>query len=412
MERVSRDNDAVPRPVVVTGASGPLGRDLTAIAIARNLPVTVISRDPSSLTHWANSVDIVGWTDLDSAIPLGATVVHLAAKNNDARGIRADYDLANVTLTQRIADAAAVAGAHRLIFASSTRAERPRASDFYGMSKGVAEHALRDADVLPVTVIRLPALHDGEFTGRLRNLGKLPRPLQPIRLIGAFRSELDRKVAAAAILDLAMTSRAPRFEILHWGDNKDANPWYRIGKRALDLTAAIFVLTALSWLLALIWIIVRVDSPGPGLFVQERIGRRGQRFRCFKFRTMADGTPSAASHLVSRSSVTRFGRFLRRSKLDELPQAMNLLRNEMSLVGPRPCLPSQERLVRARSEAGILELKPGITGWAQINDVDMSDIDRLVAYDDYYRVRRNLIFEVNILLATVRGKGLADRTAD
>lgn len=411
MERASRDKDAVSRQVVVTGASGQLGRDLIAVAIARNLPVTIISRDPFSLMHWGDCVKAAGWDDLSNAIPAGATVVHLAAKNNNEQGSRADFELANVTLTRQIADAAAAAGAHRFIFASSTRAERPRANDFYGISKGVAERDLRDADALPVTIIRLPALHDGQFAGRLRKLGALPRPLQPVRLIGALRSELDRKAAAAAILDLATSPRAPRFETLHWGDNKDTNPWYRTGKRALDLAAAVLVLTALSWLLVLIWIAIRFDSTGPGFFVQERVGRDGETFNCFKFRTMAEGTPSAASHLVSRSSVTRIGRLLRRSKLDELPQAINLLRNEMSLVGPRPCLPSQEQLVRARTETGILKLKPGITGWAQINDVDMSDVGKLVAYDDYYRVRRNLLLDVKILLATVRGRGMADRTA-
>src|SRR5690606_10003296 len=111
-----------------------------------------------------------------------------------------------------------------------------------------------------------------------------------------------------------------------------------------DRSFALAVLFLLWWFLALIWLLVRLQSPGPGLFAQKRVGRNGVQFTCYKFRTMKLGTLQAATHEVSVGNVTKLGRLLRKTKLDELPQVWNILRNEMSLVGPRPCLPAQEML--------------------------------------------------------------------
>ncbi len=111
---------------------------------------------------------------------------------------------------------------------------------------------------------------------------------------------------------------------------------------------------------------IRLESAGPALFRQQRVGRDGKTFTCYKFRTMRSGTVQAASHEVSASAVTRLGAVLRKLKIDELPQAINILRNEMSLIGPRPCLPAQTALIAERTRRGVLALKPGITGYAQV----------------------------------------------
>lgn len=161
----------------------------------------------------------------------------------------------------------------------------------------------------------------------------------------------------------------------------------------------------------LIWIAIRLESPGAGIFRQARTGRDGRVFVCYKFRTMQLSTPNVGTHEVSASAITRMGSFLRGSKLDELPQIVNLLRNEMSLVGPRPCLPSQNTLVEARRARGVLGIKPGITGLAQINSIDMSDPERLAIWDERYLRLQTLLLDIKIILATAGGRGAGDNVA-
>ena len=179
-------------------------------------------------------------------------------------------------------------------------------------------------------------------------------------------------------------------------------------KRALDLVVGACALLLLAPLMASLALAVRLDSPGPSLFRQSRVGRGGRPFTLLKFRTMAWGTPDISTADMSRQKVrpvTRVGLLLRRFSLDELPQLVNVVRGEMSLVGPRPALPSQVSLNEARREAGVEELLPGITGWAQVNGRDdLSDSEK-VAHDAYYARNRSLGLDVRILLLTVLSVG-------
>jgi lipopolysaccharide/colanic/teichoic acid biosynthesis glycosyltransferase len=173
-------------------------------------------------------------------------------------------------------------------------------------------------------------------------------------------------------------------------------------KRAADLTAAAVLLLVLAPFLALVAIAIRLDSPGPALFRQRRSGRGSAEFSIFKFRTMHVGTPDLASHLVGPGSprVTRLGRRLRRTSVDELPQLLNVLRGEMSLVGPRPALHNQDDLIALRQGAGVDALRPGVTGWAQIHGRDDIPLDRKVAYDRWYLENVSLRTDLVILFRT------------
>ena len=184
---------------------------------------------------------------------------------------------------------------------------------------------------------------------------------------------------------------------------------YALVTTILDIGFAIGVLLFFGWLLALIAIAIRLDSKGPALFRQERVGRGKRTFICWKFRTMAAGTAHRATHEMSVSSVTRVGGFLRRTKLDELPQVVNLLRRELSLVGPRPCLPNQVELIEARDRRRVYSIRPGITGLAQVNDIDMSDPETLAIWDERYCALRSIPFDLKILVRTFVGKGSGDR---
>ncbi|WP_062112352.1 sugar transferase [Aureimonas sp. AU40] len=179
-------------------------------------------------------------------------------------------------------------------------------------------------------------------------------------------------------------------------------------KRVFDILASLAGLLALGWLIGLLVILVRRDSAGPGLFAQERVGRHGRTFICYKLRTMRQGTASVATHEMSASAVTPLGENLRRWKLDELPQLWNVLRGDMSFVGPRPCLPIQHEVIEERQKRGVLALRPGITGLAQVSDIDMSTPVRLAEADAAYLAQRTFVGDLVLILKTVTGSGQGD----
>ncbi|WP_298448147.1 sugar transferase [uncultured Marinobacter sp.] len=160
--------------------------------------------------------------------------------------------------------------------------------------------------------------------------------------------------------------------------------------------------------LLVLYVIGLFDTGSP-VFKQQRVGRNKKPFTLVKFRTMSVDTASVASHLASSSSITKFGHFLRKTKLDELPQLWNVLKGEMSLVGPRPCLFNQEELIAEREERGVLKARPGITGLAQVNDIDMSTPKLLAETDAKMLASLSLAAYFKYILMTVSGKGAGDR---
>jgi O-antigen biosynthesis protein WbqP len=179
-------------------------------------------------------------------------------------------------------------------------------------------------------------------------------------------------------------------------------------KRTLDLLVAILGLIFLAPVMLIIaWRVAR-SSPGGALFVQARVGKSEQLFDCYKFRTMAQGAPVAGSHEVSGNWITPIGRRLRSLKLDELPQLFNVLRGDMSLVGPRPCLPNQAEVIAARRARDVFDIRPGITGIAQLASIDMSTPDKLAEADRRYMERRTFLGDLRIIAATVLGGGSGD----
>ena len=160
--------------------------------------------------------------------------------------------------------------------------------------------------------------------------------------------------------------------------------------------------------LAVIFVVGFFDSGSP-LFIQERVGRSKKPFILVKFRTMSLDTASVASHLASSASITKLGSFLRRTKLDELPQLWNVLKGEMSLVGPRPNLFNQDELISERNELGVYDVRPGITGLAQVNGIDMST-PKLLAETDAKMIESMTVGKYfKYIFQTVIGKGSGDR---
>lgn len=178
--------------------------------------------------------------------------------------------------------------------------------------------------------------------------------------------------------------------------------------RLLDLVFSLLGLVCGSPMLLVIYLIGLFDTGSP-IFRQERVGRNKKPFVLVKFRTMSVDTASVASHLASTSSITKLGGFLRRTKLDELPQLWNVLKGEMSLVGPRPGLFNQTELTEAREAEGVFVVRPGITGLAQVNEIDMSTPELLAKTDAEMISEMSVSNYFKYILLTVLGKGSGDR---
>lgn len=173
-------------------------------------------------------------------------------------------------------------------------------------------------------------------------------------------------------------------------------------KRGIDLILAVLLCLLLWPLLAFLALLVRLTSPGPALYWSERVGKGNALYRMPKFRTMRTDTPAVATHLLADPDrfLTPVGRFLRKSSLNELPQLYSIMRGDMSFVGPRPALFNQDDLIALRTERGVHQLTPGLTGWAQINGRDELPIPVKVEYDAYYLSHRGLIFDLYVMLLT------------
>lgn len=173
-------------------------------------------------------------------------------------------------------------------------------------------------------------------------------------------------------------------------------------KRFFDLLLALFAALFLVLPILFITILVKLTSPGPALYWSDRVGRHNRVFKMPKFRSMRIGTPAVATHLLKDPSayLTPIGSFLRKSSLDELPQLWSILVGDMSFVGPRPALFNQDDLVALRTECGVHELMPGLTGWAQVNGRDELPIPEKVKLDAEYRQRQSLSFDMHILWLT------------
>lgn len=178
--------------------------------------------------------------------------------------------------------------------------------------------------------------------------------------------------------------------------------------RFFDFMFSFFGLLFL-WPLLVIIIVMGYFDTGSPVFRQVRVGRNKKPFTLIKFRTMPVDTQSVATHLVGAASVTKLGGFLRKTKLDELPQLINVLKGEMSLVGPRPCLFNQQELIDARQEKGVFDVRPGITGLAQVNEIDMSTPELLAEWDKNMIQTMTLKHYFVYIAQTMLGKGAGDR---
>lgn len=174
-------------------------------------------------------------------------------------------------------------------------------------------------------------------------------------------------------------------------------------KRGFDILSSLVAIVLFSPILLILSIIVKCTSPGPILFKQRRIGKDNQEFMIYKFRTMRIDTPNVATHLLKNPEqyITPIGKFMRKTSLDELPQLFNILKGEMSVVGPRPALYNQYDLIEMRTNANVHTVRPGLTGLAQVSGRDELENEQKVYFDQQYVQKQSFFFDLKLIVLTV-----------
>lgn len=395
-----------PLRIVITGASGSVGCELIPRLIAYGAHLLLVGRNPVTLGKLFPGCNAIGYDEIITKAVGYDVLVHLAVLNNNIAGSYDDFTVVNVDLAVETYRRARNAGIRKFIHVSSTHALDTSVSSFYARTKREATkrlEAMADGDVC---TIYLPAVTGEKLSGRLRVLDRFPRVLRTaaLALITTVKPTVSVDRIVTAIAEVSGSGRPIDARTIVT-DGQAENLAFTASKRTVDLAFAVSAVVLLGWLLIIIGVAIRLQSRGPALFRQVRVGRHQRTFTCFKFRTMYVGVQDLGTHEVPASSVTKLGAFLRRTKLDELPQVLNILTNDMSLVGPRPSLPSQIEVVAARSRRGVYAVKPGITGLSQIRGIDMSTPEELALSDWDYLKLQSIALDCYIIIRTAIGGG-------
>ncbi|WP_316862493.1 sugar transferase [uncultured Cohaesibacter sp.] len=405
--------------LIVTEAHDFVGSRLVRHLAEEGHELLLLDHDPAAIKTLFSDMDlaVADYDCVDKERLAGYDCcLHLTRRDSDGTGEDADYVRDNVELFAALCRKLVKAGVKRQVYLSTIRADEHDSAP-YGRSKWLAEQTLKsicsEQGACTPIILRPAYPHAKPYRDRLSWLNALPGFLADglFGLIAALKPVVDYPALENAIDRVLVEDLDPRRQMIPLSNRQMGNGFYHALHWCIDMSFVLAVVCLLWWLFPLMFVLIRFDSPGPVIFRQARVGKGGRVFTCYKFRTMKEDTKVAATHEVSRSSVTRIGGFLRRSRIDELPQIWNILCREMSLVGPRPCLPKQEELVNWRRDLGVLDSLPGITGFAQIQNIDMSDPQKLAHVDADYVARRTVLLDIRIILATVLGRGMKDYNA-
>ena len=385
--------------IAVSGASGSVGRNLIPLLVQAGHTLLLISRDSAKVAGQFPGLAVASSATWEKDARDYDIFLHLAVRNNDQAGSLDEFMEANANVTSTFAEGARRAGISRFIYPSTVQALMPDASSPYARSKIAGEEAARMSFSSHVEVLYLGLVYGENFSGKLSLLDGFPQPVASFvfSLVSALKPTTSAQ-QLVRYLSLPRPVGVDHSSILT--EPKSQNVTYRVWQALLG---GVFVLAVslLSPLLFVMWVLIVIEGGRPGIFTQERRGFGNTVFNCVKLRTMRNGTGSRGSHLVDSDAVTKVGRILRRLKVDELPQAWNVVRGEMALIGPRPCLPNQEEVIAARQSRDVVNNLPGLTGWAQVNGVDMSEPETLATYDAQYLGLQSVSFDLRIIRGTL-----------
>lgn len=392
---------------VISGASGNLGRCIVD-QFSNSNHLILLGRDTEKLKRLFPQHVCMTNDDFLEAPANHDVFINLAVINNNQDLDELAFRKVNVHLLESFFSASVRANVQTFINLNTFHALDGFASDPYSKSKRAGLKLLKNQKSKNTVHIFLPFVYSKPFRGKLRYLNKLPTFPQNIifHLIKSFYPVVDLKTVIHFLETVSKRGPMPKRVML--ADNKNDDVIYCLIKRAIDLIFAMGVLLFFWWLLMAIYLLLLTTSRASPIFSQLRMGLNGTVFNCFKFRTMDEGAPNVGTHEITSASVTKVGRVLRISKLDELPQIFNILNGTMSLVGPRPCLPIQGELIYERKKLNVFSVLPGITGLAQVEGIDMSSPKKLASRDCEYIFLRGTFFDLRLIFMTFLGKGRRD----
>jgi len=409
------NNDQSPQApadsvVVITGAGGVVGKQLVEHLVSLGNQVRVLSRNPVAIQDsLPEQVAASSYDEMESVLEGAHVVVHLAARNNDQGGDSSDFDRDNVDLSLKLASAANQSGVSKFVFATTTKALTDNC-EHYGKSKAIAERKLASLaePEFRVCLVRLCPVYGDGTRGKIKLLQNLPLGLGNLAL-WLVRSLVPIVSAQRVAEGIAgITESSDPLEETCLADPVGTFSVYGLYIAVMNFVFVVAVPTILGLPCLISAIAVATTSKGGVMFIQERVGKKKKPFKLCKFRTMFTGTPNAGTHEVGKSYVTKVGAFLRKAKIDELPQALNVLKREINLIGPRPGLAKQTELLKQRDRYGVYDILPGITGYGQVSGVDMSEPLRLAILDHRYAAFRGILLDTKIALKTATGGGFGD----
>jgi len=395
------------KKILITGVTGFLGKCLFNHFNNMNYELILVGRDVEVIKQLYPNKIAIDYQDLKSFQMKIDVIIHLAVMNNNSNLPYKSFFDANVNLYKDILNFSALNSVQKVINLTTLHVFTNKKNN-YVKTKKLALMEEKKYKCLEIYNIFCPMIYGKTFSRKLKFLNLFPTKMSSVifNILSSIIPVVSSKRVVKCIEALTKeTGKVPRNIYI----SDDKNIWFKIFKKCIDLSFVGVVILFFWWTFIILWLVIRISSPGPAIFVQKRIGKNGLLFKCYKFRTMNIGTENVATHEVNKNSITSIGNFLRSSKLDELPQIINIIRGELSLVGPRPGLPNQMELFQARNVRGVYKVLPGITGLTQINNIDMSTPNKMAEWDTRYITMRSIPSEIKIVFLTFLGRGSGDK---
>ena len=397
------------KKILITGATGYVGERLLNHLDDTDHEIILVGRNVKIINQLYPNRIAITYEDMKSLKKKIDTIIHLAVVNNNANLSYKSYFNVNVNLYKEILQFASQNSIQKVVNLTTFHVFTNK-NDNYTKTKKLGLLEGKKYENLEIYNVFCPMIYDKPYNRKLKFLNFFPNFMSKVifDILSCIAPVVSNKCVVKCIEEIVIgTKQIPKD--IYLSDDKSKNVSFKIFKKLLDISFVFTVVLFFWWIFILIWLVIRLFSCGPAIFVQKRIGKNGVLFNCYKFRTMNIGTENVGSHEVNKNSITPVGRFLRSSKLDELPQVVNIIRGELSLVGPRPGLPNQKTLFEARSLRGIYGVLPGITGLSQINNVDMSTPSKIAEWDNRYIALRSITLEIKIIILTFFGRGSGDK---
>lgn len=392
--------------IIITGCSGYLGKILIPELLKYNFNILTVGRDVRKLKQIFPKLQCCDYKQLPSKKNKYDYILHLAIENNLKNKNENDYLKTNVIFLKKILEISILLRVKKFIYLRTIHEIDVFNNSKYTVSKRKAHKLLEEEKRIKVQTIMIPFIYsDNLYPNKLEYLNKLPKYIS--KWILKFLSSLKPTLNVNLLVDQLRTKDESRSICLYQDINK--NIFYNLFTAGINFIFSISILIFLFWLLALIFILIIFESGGSSIFKQSRVGRNEKIFTLYKFRTMVKNTINIETHKISQNNITKIGKVLRHYKLDELPQIFNIIKGNINLVGPRPSLTTQKNLIKNRKIHRIMNIKPGITGWAQIRRIDMSNTQKLVKVEKDYMSLRSIFFDLKILFYTFLGYGSGDR---